>query len=307
MKVLITGGSGYIGSHLSYYLKELGHTVTTIDLKDGFDLKVKRDITSIFEFNDGFDSVVHLAAKISVPESEISPVDYYNNNTLTMVPLLEVMAEFGCKHIIFSSTAAVYNPTETPLVENSRTNPESIYGHTKLVAENILSRLAIKLGINYVIFRFFNVAGTNEHVRLPDEHPHIIPVIARKHRNDDHLVIYGNDYPTPDKTCVRDYIHVDDICSAISKGLDKLSEDSSYNNTINLGTGRGYSVLDIVRAFNGCVDVNNPLVYEYSDRRPGDPPYLVANYDKAIKDLNWSPTRSLRDIISSHIMYKDYS
>lgn len=328
MKVLITGGLGYIGSHLRYLLENKGHQVAVLDLKNGHDLRIKEHIVKLFELHLNFDAVVHLAAKISVPESEIMPAYYYDHNTTTIVKLMDVMNKFNCKNLVFSSTAAVYDFDEknsNNLSETSPIHPHSIYGHSKLMAENILQRLSNKMGINHIIFRFFNVAGTNDAVKLPDRHPHLLPVLMDKYSEGEKISIFGRDYETPDGTCVRDYVHVDDICSAINMALVKLVNCEKYANIINLGTSSGYSVKEVFDVFNKTLDVSDirhpsgitaekirhlddvniekRLEFEYEPRRAGDPASLIADHSRATVELGWKPTYGLEEMISTTIKY----
>lgn len=302
MKVLITGGRGYIGKHLQYYLESLGHKITIYDIKDGYDLKQYYILYDVFKLNRGFDAVVHLGALISVPESESQPIEYYDTNTSTMLNILKVMNKFNTKNLIFASTAAVYDfdTSIKLLTEESNIKPHSIYGHSKFLAEQLLERIGPKFNINYVIFRFFNVAGTNKHVDYKDPNYHLIPTIINKYMSGEKISIFGDDYETQDGTCVRDYIHVDDICSAIYLALNKFI-DCDQRDIINLGTGSGYSVKEVIDSFNLILKDQNKIPIEsvIRDRRPGDPGLLVTNNDKAYQKLGWVPKHDLNSILKS--------
>ena len=296
MKIIVTGGEGYIGSHLVKMLKWDGHEVISIDLQNGQDLRNPETYQHIFR--EGADAVVHLAAFISVPESEEKKIEYYINNAEISGPLINLMAENGIRKLIFASTAAVYAPRNDVLDENSPLESASVYGRSKHLAEDIIQRLCPRRGIDYSIFRFFNVGGTTQEIARPDTFPHLIPVLLEKYQKCEPVYIYGQNYDTPDGTCVRDYIHVCDICTALMRSLIK----GEKNQIFNLGTETGYSVKEVFDKFNEILSsrgIYDELVYINAPRRSGDPDRLVASNEKAQRLLGWYPTYNMADIINT--------
>ncbi len=305
MRILVTGGAGYIGSVVVKDLIEKGHEVTVIDnLEKGKKELVDKRATFINGdilylsflrrvFTNGFDVVMHFAAYKDAGESMVEPEKYVDNIKGT-INLLKCMVEFGVKKIIFSSSAAVYGiPQEKVIEESHPTNPINFYGFTKLESERIIKWFADLKGIRYVLLRYFNVAGDGGLDYVDPDARNIFPVIAEMLTGKRELLkIFGNDYETWDGTCVRDYIHVSDLSEAHILSLELESSE-----VINLGTGKGYSVLDLVREFEKVA--GKKLNYVFSDRRAGDPPYLVASYDKARRLLGWAPRRGLREMVES--------
>ena len=302
-KALVTGGTGYIGHHLQKELKKNGYYVIVMDRKHSSELMVTkycdeylrtdiRNYDHILDeieygkmFDDdkfGFDIVYHLAGSIEVGESEEIPTYYYENNVSGTINILRLMKEYGCKNIVFSSScAAEYS--------------ESVYGRTKRMCETILAD-AYKEGINSAILRYFNVAGADSDGEFGENHvheSHLIPRILT--RND--FTVYGNDFPTPDGTCIRDYIHVSDLAEAHVKAAEFLNENKTPS-IFNLGSGTGYSVLDVITMVEEITGIN--LQIKYSDRRPGDPAKLVCqDVDRSEKILGFKPKYGLKEIIST--------
>ena len=247
------------------------------------------------------DAVVHFAALSLVGVSMKDPLAYFDNNVYGMITLLQAMQEVGVNKIVFSSSAATYGEQEEmPLTENSPTEPTSVYGETKLMMERIMKWCDKCIGIKYVSLRYFNAAGASSDGELGEDHnpeTHLIPLILQVPLNKrDHISIYGNDYPTKDGTCIRDYIHVEDLASAHIKAVEYLLEGNK-SNIFNLGSGTGQSVNEMIETSEKVV--NQTIKKEYVDRRPGDPAVLIASNKKAKEVLKWENTKNLEDIISS--------
>jgi len=317
MKVLVAGGAGYIGSHTTYELIRAGHEVVVLDnLSTGLqssvhpearfvwgDIRNKDDIAHVLEAESlsgqPIDVAMHFAAKLIVPESLSQPLAYYENNVEGLRCLLEAMVEFGVKNVVFSSTAAVYGEPKTPEChEDDPTEPINPYGETKLACERMIKWVAAAHGLNYCIFRYFNVAGADASLEIgldKDQLTHLIPIIMQAALGlRDKLSIFGSDYDTPDGTCIRDYIHVSDLAQAHVLGAEYiLSKGSSL--LVNLGSGTGFSVKEVVDAALELFDVP----YEYAKRRAGDPAKLIADISRARALLGWEPQRDLRCILQS--------
>jgi UDP-glucose 4-epimerase len=316
MKVLVVGGAGYIGSHTVYELIKDHQEVIILDnLSSGYmdlvhpkakfylgDIRNKKDIVAVFE-KEEIDVVMHFAAKIVVPESVKEPLEYYYNNVEGVRVLLEVMNEFNVKKLVFSSTAAVYGESSGVCLETNDTKPINPYGETKLATEKMIEWVANAHDFKYVIFRYFNVAGADESLKIglmKDQLTHLIPVAIQGILGiRDKLIIYGNDYPTSDGTCIRDYIHVSDLAYAHVLGAHYLKEGGK-SEIMNLGSNNGFSVLEVSKAVNEIL----PLKYEIGPRRDGDPAELIASNEKAKKILNWVPKYSLKDIVLSDYNYR---
>jgi UDP-glucose 4-epimerase len=310
MNILVTGGAGYIGSHILLALEETPHDYFTIDnFSSGscvldqakiieVDINNYKNLMQLLE-DKPIDAIIHLASKSIVADSISNPLDYLENNITSSLNIIKLAVAKKIKNIIFSSTASVYgNPIDQIISEQHTTQPINPYGDSKLIIEAILKKSYDYYGINSVIFRFFNVAGADPFGRAGECHEpetHLIPNILNSVK-DNHasLNIFGNDYDTPDGTCVRDYVHVKDIASAHLTAVDWLSENKGCH-IFNLGTGMGYSVMEVVneckRATNQDIEIN------FQPRRLGDPPYLVATADKAIKELGWKVSADLSEII----------
>lgn len=303
-KILVTGGAGYIGSHVVKLLGENGYEILTYDnLSTGHrravlygdlikaDLADKETLRKVFkEFKP--DAVMHFAASIVVPESVKNPLKYYRNNVVNTINLLEAMEEFGVKNFIFSSSAAVYGiPEKIPIPENVPLNPINPYGETKATVERILRDLAnSKNDFRYVSLRYFNVAGADPEGKIGFAYPeatHLIIKALKVAKGEiEKLEIYGTDYPTPDGTCIRDYIHVMDIAEAHLIALEYLL-DGGESDVFNCGYGHGFSVKEVVETVKKVTGRKFKIIEV--ERRPGDPPFLVADNSKIKKKLQWKP------------------
>ncbi|MCL0067938.1 UDP-glucose 4-epimerase GalE [Peptococcaceae bacterium] len=302
-KILVTGGAGYIGSHVIKALGEKGYEVITYDnLSTGHrwavlfgelevgDILDSKKLKEVFEKHKP-DAVMHFAAHIVVPESVKQPLKYYTNNVSGTINLLNVMQEFRVDKFIFSSTAAVYGiPEKIPVSETAPLKPINPYGYGKMVVEQILKDLSRAKGFNYISLRYFNVAGADFEARIgegKEDVTHLITMCVRTALGiRDVLNIYGTDYPTHDGTGIRDYIHVDDLAEAHILALEYLLNGGT-SEVFNCGYSRGFSVKEVVKAAKKITGVDFPV--EYTDRRPGDPPALVADASKIKEKLNWLP------------------
>jgi len=314
--ILVTGGAGYIGSHAARALRRSGYEVVIYDnlstgfrrLVQGFEL-VEGDIA-----DDGklrpllarVDAVMHFAAHAYVGESVENPRKYFRNNVLAALSLLNCALDAGIRRFVFSSTCAVYGlPEQIPITELEKREPVNPYGATKLCFENALESYDRAYGLRSVRLRYFNAAGADESGdtgELHDPETHLIPLaLAATTDTGRELQIFGSDYPTPDGTCVRDYIHVSDLANAHVRALQYLETGGGDNGgdplAINLGTGRGHSVLEVIQAAERAT--GRPVRRKMGPRRPGDPPALVADPSKAQKVLGWSAQRNLADIVNS--------
>ena len=314
MTVLVTGGAGYIGSHMVLNLADAGEKVVVLDnLVTGFDWAIDGraiyepgnagDIALVRSLIDkhGITEIVHFAGSIVVPESVVDPLKYYGNNTATSRNLIEAAVAGGVKHFIFSSTAAVYGMTGlAPVVEETPLSPMSPYGRSKLMTEWMLADVAAAHSMTYGVLRYFNVAGADPQKRSGQSTPmatHLIKVacqVALGQR--EKMDIFGTDYETPDGTCVRDYIHVLDLADAHVRAVDYLLAGGE-SVQLNLGTGTGTTVKELIGAIEAVSP--RPFQVDYTDRREGDSTALVANNDKAREVLGWSPRYDLTDIIRS--------
>ena len=312
LNILIIGGCGYIGTHMVKALLEAGHQPITLDnlstghreLLPGGDF-VKGDIQDAVLLDNVFttyavDAVMHFAALIEVGESVRQPLTYYRNNVAATANLLEAMVRHGVNQFIFSSSAAVYGePRYTPIDETHPLAPTSPYGETKLYVENMLRACDTAYGLKSVCLRYFNAAGADPSATIGERHDpesHLIPLVLQAAAGQrDAIHIFGSDYPTPDGTCVRDYIHVNDLATAHLLALDALVQGAP-STVYNLGNGSGYSVrqvIDTARRVTG-----RPITVKEAPRRPGDPAVLVASAAKVQKELGWRPHRtSLEDIV----------
>lgn len=304
MTVLITGGAGYIGSHMVYELVDAGQAVVVLDnLSTGFDWAVTKDVPLfVGETGDqplvmriirehGVDAVVHFAASIVVPDSVRDPLAYYHNNTVNSRALMECAINAGVRYFIFSSTAAVYgNPVRIPVTEDDPTVPISPYGWSKLMTEIMLRDASNAHNLRHVILRYFNVAGADPECRTGQSTKaatHLIKVAVETALGlRDKLQVFGADYPTPDGTCIRDYIHVSDLVRAHSDALRYL-RSGAPSLTLNCGYGHGFSVLDVIDAVKRASGANFKV--DVAPRRPGDPVRIVADSSKARSKLGWQP------------------
>ncbi|MBQ6454078.1 MAG: UDP-glucose 4-epimerase GalE [Coriobacteriales bacterium] len=318
MKVLVIGGAGYIGSHAVYELIRAGHEVVVIDnlstgLKDFVhpkakfywgDIRRKRDLTSVMQAEAPIDVVMHFAAKLIVPESMTQPLQYYENNVEGVRTMLEAMMDCGIKNVVFSSTAAVYGKPENGICnEQTPCSPINPYGETKLASEKLIKWVAAAHGLNYCIFRYFNVAGADESLEIglkKDQLTHLIPIVMQAVLGvRDKVVVFGDDYDTPDGTCVRDYIHVSDLARAHVLGAAHLVE-TGESLLCNLGSNNGFSVKEVIEATERIA----PVPWVMGPRREGDPDFLVAENALAKKILGWEPQKSLDDILRSDYAYR---
>lgn len=320
--ILVTGGAGYIGSHLVMALLEkgedvivfdsleLGHAETIETLKKYGNLKFVKgnlknldDIRGVFLVNK-IDSVVHFAAYSQVAESVKNPQKYYYNNVYGTLNLLNAMLEFNVKKIVFSSTAATYGePVYTPIDENHPQSPINPYGNTKLMVEKIMDDYNKAYGLKSVRLRYFNVAGADSKTRIGEWHEpetHLIPNVL-KAKEDKVFKMFGTDYETKDRTCVRDYINVEDLAQAHIKALEYL-KNGGETNFFNLGTTEGNSVKEVFEACEAIKGSKIPL--EICPRRGGDPAILVANNKKAKEILGWKPEHDLKDCIKTAYLWE---
>ncbi|MEK3882337.1 UDP-glucose 4-epimerase GalE [Paenibacillus sp. PL2-23] len=314
MAVLVTGGAGYIGSHTAAALLERGEEIVVVDnLQQGHrdallggklyvgDLRDGEFMDTVFRENN-IDAVIHFAANSLVGESMKLPGKYYHNNVYGTLCLLEKMNEHGVNRIVFSSTAATYGePENVPIDEYDRTLPTNAYGETKLAMEQMMKWFDVAHGIKYISLRYFNAAGAHASGRIGEDHrpeTHLVPIVLEAALGKrPHISIFGDDYNTPDGTCIRDYIHVSDLADAHVLAVDRLrgGADSSI---YNLGNGQGFSVKEVIEIARAVTGKEIPAVIE--PRRSGDPAVLVASSDRARQELGWKPSRSkLEDIIRS--------
>jgi UDP-glucose 4-epimerase len=303
--VLVTGGAGYIGSHAVLALKDAGWRVAVVDdLSNGSRSVVPDDVPfyqgSIAETvlldsiidECGIGAIMHFAGSIVVPESVEHPLKYYANNTLASHRLISAAVDAGVKHILFSSTAAVYGaPERVPIVEDDPKLPINPYGASKLMTERMLEDASAAHPYNYGVLRYFNVAGADPKGRtgqIGKGSTHLIKIACEAAVGKrDHVAIYGDDYPTPDGTCIRDYIHVSDLASAHVAALERLTQQPRENLVMNCGYGQGLSVLEVLDAVDRLTNV--PVKRVIEGRRAGDPPELVADNARLLETLEWRP------------------
>lgn len=314
MAVLVTGGAGYIGSHTVAALQERGEQIVVIDnLQQGHkeallggrlyvgDLRDSDLLDTVFKENE-IDSVIHFAANSLVGESMKVPGKYYHNNVYGTLCLLEKMNEYNVRKIVFSSTAATYGePENVPIDEYDRTLPTNAYGETKLAMEKMMKWFDVAHQIKFISLRYFNAAGAHDSGRIGEDHrpeTHLIPIILEAALGKrPHISVFGDDYNTPDGTCIRDYIHVSDLADAHILAVERLrgGADSSI---YNLGNGKGFSVKEVIDIAREVTGREIPVVIEA--RRDGDPAVLVASSERARKELGWNPQRSnLENIMKS--------
>jgi UDP-glucose-4-epimerase GalE len=312
MRVLVTGGAGYVGSHSAKLLVESGHDVLIVDnLSEGHDSAVgklpfveadllDRPQMATLLREHRIDAVMHFAAFAYVGVSVRDPAVYYHNNIVGSLSLLDAMRDAGVERIVFSSSCATYGiPERVPITEDHPQHPISPYGFTKFVIERALADYSHAYGLGYAALRYFNASGAAADGTIGEDHDpetHLIPLVLQVALSQRNAVdIFGTDYPTPDGTCIRDYIHVDDLASAHVAALEKLRPGMQLK--LNLGTGHGASVqevIDLCRKVTGR-DIPTRAVA----RREGDPPELVADASAAKRELNWQARYSMREIIES--------
>ncbi|MBM5606230.1 UDP-glucose 4-epimerase GalE [Listeria seeligeri] len=315
MSIIVLGGAGYIGSHAVAELVNRGYNVVVVDnLKTGHkeaihekakfyqgDIRDKDFLSSVFD-RETVDGVMHFAASSLVGESMEEPLQYLNNNVYGTQILLEVMEQFGVKNIVFSSSAATYGePEQVPIIESMPTNPESTYGDTKLIMEKMMKWCDKAYGMKYVALRYFNVAGAKSDGTIGEDHQpesHLVPIILQVALGQrEKLAIYGDDYNTPDGTCIRDYVHVEDLIDAHIRSLEYL-ENGGESNIFNLGSSKGFSVQEILVAARSVTEKTIPA--EVVARRAGDPGILIASSDKAKEILGWEQKYTdIKDIIAT--------
>jgi UDP-glucose 4-epimerase len=322
MTILVTGGAGYIGSHMVLELLDAGERVVVLDnLSTGFRWAVPsaatlvvgdvgdQDLVRTIVKKYDVDAIIHFAGSIVVPESVADPLGYYLNNTVKSRALMEVAVSTSVKQFIFSSTAAVYgNPAENPVSEAAPTAPMSPYGSSKLMTEIMLADVARAHDFRYVALRYFNVAGADPQGRSGQSTPratHLIKVACETALGKrGHMEVFGTDYPTTDGTCVRDYIHVKDLARAHSAALEHLRKGGA-SDIFNCGYSRGYSVLEVIDAVKKASGVDFDV--RLSPRRPGDPAAIVAASDKIRNTLGWVPRHDdLDQIVSQALAWEDH-
>lgn len=320
---LVTGGAGYIGSHFVYRLLETRPEAKVLivdDLSEG-NPEALQTLTELFpgrivskqsKIGDlevrtylrdyPVEAAVHFAASALVAQSQAEPMLYLNNNVVQTIQFLDSLQQAGVRNFVFSSTAAVYGTPDTELILETETKqPVNVYGQTKLMVEGVLGLLHERMQLSYITLRYFNAAGAHPGGLIGEGHhdeTHLIPIVLQVANGKRTAIkIYGDDYPTPDGTCVRDYIHVLDLADAHIAALDYLKAHSQVGEAFNLGTGSGNSVqevVDVCRKVTGC-----PIPVEHVARREGDPPFLVASSDKAKKMLGWRPQFGLDEIVKT--------
>jgi UDP-glucose 4-epimerase len=317
MTVLVTGGAGYIGSHMVHELVDAGERVVVLDnLSTGHRWAVANEVPFIVgETGDqalvtrlirehGVEAIIHFAASIVVPDSVRDPLSYYRNNTVNSRALIECAVNGGVRHFIFSSTAAVYgNPAAIPVTEDAPTLPVSPYGWSKLMTEIMLRDASRAHGLAHVILRYFNVAGADPQGRTGQSTPtatHLIKVAAETALGQrPKLDVFGTDYPTPDGTCIRDYIHVSDLVRAHSDALRHL-RSGAPSLTLNCGYGHGFSVLEVIETVKRVSAVDFKV--ETAPRRDGDPARIVAASERARTTLGWQPRFDDLSTIVAHAL-----
>jgi len=312
MAVLVVGGAGYIGSHAVYQLVDAGQDVVVIDhLKSGHreavhpkarfyegDIRDRAFLDTVFE-TETIDQVVHFAAFSLVGESMEHPLAYFDNNVYGTQVLLEAMMAHDVKQIVFSSTAATYGEQEQmPILETATTNPTNAYGETKLMMEKMMRWCETAYGLNYVALRYFNVAGARATGEIGEDHTpetHLVPLVLEVANGQRPVIsIYGDDYATEDGTCIRDYIHVEDLIDAHLLALEYLKQGNT-SDVFNLGSSRGFSVREIIEAARRVT--GHEIPEQVVARRAGDPSTLIAGSDKAKTLLGWTPRRTEIDTI----------
>ena len=311
MAVLVVGGAGYIGSHAARALRRARYQVIIYDnlstgfgrLAEGFEF-VEGDIgdpSKLHHVLPRVDAIMHFAAHCYVGESVTDPRKYFRNNVADALTLLNSAVDAGVRHFVFSSTCAVYGvPEKVPITEQNPREPINPYGATKLAFENALEAYDRAYGMRSARLRYFNAAGADESGEIGELHDpetHLIPLALQASMpGGPELNVFGSDYPTPDGTCLRDYIHVNDLADAHVRALQHL-EQGGESVALNLGTGKGNSVLEVIHAAEAAT--GQPVCRKIGPRRPGDPPSLVADATKAKQVLGWTAQRNLTDIVNS--------
>jgi UDP-glucose 4-epimerase len=307
MSILVLGGAGYIGSHAVYQLIDQGHEVAVIDnLQTGHrdavhpqarfyegDIRSREFMKSVFE-KETFEGILHFAANSLVGESMAEPLKYFDNNVYGTQIVLEMMRDYSVRHIIFSSTAAVYGEQKViPITEEAANVPTNTYGETKLTMEKMMAWCEKAFGIKYVALRYFNVAGARADGLIGEDHnpeTHLTPVILEAALGKrPEVTVFGEDYDTADGTCIRDYIHVEDLIAAHLLAL-KYLQNGGESNFFNLGSSQGFSVKEMIETAKAVTGIDIPV--KIGPRRAGDPSVLIASSKKAKSVLGWNPTRT---------------
>lgn len=307
---LLTGGAGYIGSHVVRSLRRAGERVVVLDdLSTGEATRLPDDVPLVVaDVGDEkavrsaltehrLDGVIHLAAKKAVEESVADPLHYYRQNVTGLVGLLAAMAAEDVDRLVFSSSAAVYGTTTAARVDETvATTPDSPYGQTKLIGEWLVRDLVRARGLRAVSLRYFNVVGCSDPALADLGGANLFPIVLRRMATGTPVTVFGGDYDTPDGTCVRDYIHVEDLADAHVAAAG-LTGGAACDEVVNIGTGRGYTVLEVLDEFARCAGHDVPR--EVVERRPGDPPAMIADAAKAAGLLGWRPRFDLADMVAS--------
>jgi UDP-glucose 4-epimerase len=314
MHILVVGGAGYIGSHMVKALCRKKIAVTTFDnLSSGYrdavtggkfihgDLSDRAALRALFK-QQHFDGVLHFASHIQVGESVIEPSKYYHNNVTCTLNLLDAMCSHQVKCFIFSSSAAIFGePEKLPIDETHPKNPINPYGRTKWMVEQILADYDLAYGLRSVSLRYFNAAGADPFGRIGERHhpeTHLIPLVLKAASGQrPGITVFGRDYDTPDGTCIRDYIHVEDLCQAHLLALERLL-NGAHSTVYNLGNGNGFSVQEVIDTAGRISGRKIPIIE--GDRRSGDPARLIADASKAVRELNWQPKYADLDSIVRH-------
>jgi UDP-glucose 4-epimerase len=313
-RIVVTGGAGYIGSHAVRTLFEAGHAVAVLDdLSAGHEAALPkgvpltsaaihdRDAVRRLLVEHRADAVMHFAAWLMVSESVAKPIEYYQNNVTGTLAVLEAMRDAGVKRFIFSSTCAVYGePSQVPIVESLDKGPINSYGETKLTIERALPHLERAYGIKWIALRYFNAAGAHPDGSIGEDHAHeihLIPLAIRAANGGTPLKVFGEDYPTPDGTCLRDYIHVCDLADAHMRAFEALDRGAP-SGAYNIGTGTPHSVKSVIDTVGRVL--GRPVAWESAPRRPGDPAVLYAASDRAQRELGWQPKFADLEVIVRH-------
>jgi UDP-glucose 4-epimerase len=308
-KILVVGGAGYIGAHVAYLLQENGYGVRIYDdFSNGLKSRIEGkfsdvvigdvlDRQALISACEGIDAVIHLAAKKAVGESVDNPLKYYENNVGGTLNLLAAMSLKGVKKIVFSSTAAVYAPSEKlSITEDDLTEPLSPYGQTKLLSEKLISAVARAEGLSSISLRYFNVVGALRDEFADNSKDNLVPKVFAALKAGKNPEIYGSDYPTKDGSCIRDYIHISDLAKAHLVALEKVFT-TKVDEVYNVGSGTGYSVTEMINQI--AESIGKAITPTLSPRRPGDTAQLIASIAKIERDLGWKPERSLKEMIDS--------
>lgn len=311
MNILVTGGAGYIGNHIVDLLLPEHKVIIVDDLSTGsidaiknkdlfyqVDIRDYDELKKVFKDNQ-IDGVIHLAAKLDVEESVSEPYKYFDTNITGTLQLLKCMKEYDVQNIVFSSTAAVYGEvfTEDKIDELAGVKPVNPYGLSKLYGESMIEAGHDSYNLNYIIFRYFNVAGGSKVGYGIEQMKTLIPRVVSSYKNNLTLNVFGSDYPTHDGTCIRDYIHVVDLAKAHIVGLEKLVQGENVSGIYNLGSSAGFSVLEVINVASSVL--NHKIDYKLAPRREGDPFFSVASSQKAFDKLGWkTEVNDLKDIIS---------